>query len=308
MRKRPHATIAALLLSLVMVPLVPSAAHANQDEAAPLDVCLLARSTEGIENSYVYRVLDLALSSQNRPYTLSAKGLPASQLRRIETVRTSDKQYVINLGSSRENETMLRPIYIPVYLGLDLRQRLVLTRKSLTDELKNVKTQEDLKRFTFGQGLGWADVAILEKAGLRVFTAYTKDSLMRMLTIGRIDLFPRGLFEAVREYDHNKSAFPDIVIDDHLVLTYPIASFFFVKKGHTILHQAIRTGLEKAYASGRMQDLFMTDTLHQKTLRRIRLDKRTHISIPVPDTTRATINALKRFPFIPNKQLGAPAR
>ena len=308
MRSCFHATATGFLLSLAVTILALDAAQARPGIPAPLDVRLLVTSTEGIEDSYVYRLLDLALSCQDRPYTLSAEALQASQLRRMETVRASNRQYVIALGSSRENEAQLRAIYIPVLLGLDLSQRIMLTRKDLKGELKRVNDLEDLKRFTFGQGLGWADVAILENAGLKVFATSTKDSLMRMLAADRIDLFPRGLFEVVVEYEKNKAAFPKLGIDEHLVLTYPIASFFFVSEQNKDLHQAIRTGLEKAYASGKMQDMFMADVMHRETLQRIRLDKRTRIALPVPDATEATIDALKRFPFIPGKPPGAPAR
>ncbi|BCS88035.1 transporter substrate-binding domain-containing protein [Pseudodesulfovibrio sediminis] len=259
-------------------------------------------------DTFLYRVLDLALKNQSIHYDLKIEAIQTSQPRRVEIVSASSKNYVIALGSGHKLEAQLQAVYVPIQLGLGLGQRIILTRMDLVDELKKVKTLDDLYGYVFGQGLGWTDVKIMRDANLQVLALAKPTNIPKMIMHGRVDLYPRGLFEIDLEYARYAPDNPGLVIDEHLVLSYPLASFFYVRKGNDKLYNALKSGLEKAYETGQLQDLVMTDPVLSKTLRNIHLDKRVKIEIPVNNASENTLNALKRFQFIPEKPIGQPVR
>ncbi|ACS80610.1 hypothetical protein [Maridesulfovibrio salexigens] len=272
---------------------------------APLQAVLLVDRPLPYE-TYIYRLLELALKNQQQAYKLEIEIIDATQPRRVKIVSSSPKNYVIALGNRNEHEKQLQPIYIPIQLGLGLGQRIMLTRSEVRDSLKGVKNLKDLSKFVFAQGLGWSDVKILQDAGLKVYTPADPASIPGMLMRKRVDLYPRGLFEIDLEYKRYVPDHPDLVIDDNIVLTYPLASFFYVREDNKLLHDAIKKGLEKAYYSGQLQDLIMTDPTFSKTLREIQLDKRVKIEVPVEslDVSEKALSALKKFTFVPGKKVG----
>lgn len=183
------------------------------------------------QETYIYRLLELALKNQQQPYKLEIEVVDATQPRRVKIVSSSPKNYVIALGNRSEHEELLQPIYIPIQLGLGLGHRIMLTRADVEDRLKNVKSLADLSKFIFAQGLGWSDVKILRDAGLKVHTPADTTSIPGMLMRKRVDLYPRGLFEIDLEYKRYAPDHPGLVIDENIVLTYPLASFFTSEKG-----------------------------------------------------------------------------
>ena len=258
--------------------------------------------------TYIYRVLDLALRNQDQPYKLEIKVVAATQLRRAKIVHSSPKNCIVAMGSQKENEELLQPIYIPIQLGLGLGQRIMLTRADMKEKLKKVKSLEDLKQFVFAQGLGWSDVKILRDAGLKVQTPADPASIPKMMAVNRVDLYPRGLFEIDLEYKRYSKNYSDIIIDENLVISYPLASFFYVRKGNVKLYYAIKNGLEKAYNTGQLQNLIMTHPIFNKTLQNIHLDQRVKIEIPIKDISPKTLEALRKYPFIPVKKVGKAVR
>ena len=258
------------------------------------------------QETYIYRLLDLALKNQDRAYSIKIETIDATQPRRVKIVMSSAKNYVIALGNRSEHEELLLPIYVPIQLGLGLGHRIMLTRPDVEDKLKDVNNLKDLSEFIFGQGLGWSDVKILRDAGLKVYTPADSTSIPGMLIRKRVDLYPRGLFEIDLEYKRYSPDYPDLVIDNHIVLSYPLASFFYVRKTNKQLYNAIKKGLEKAYYSGQLQDLIMTDPVFSKTLQSIKLGKRIKIEIPVKnlDVSEKTLTALREFTFVPDKKVG----
>ncbi|WP_421902622.1 hypothetical protein [Maridesulfovibrio sp.] len=254
--------------------------------------------------TYLYRVLDLALKNQDRPYNIKIERIDATQPRRVKIVNSSTKDYVLALGSRREHEELLLPIYVPIQLGLGLGHRIMLTRPDVEDRLKGVKNLKDLSDFIFAQGLGWSDVKILRDAGLKVYTPADPTSIPGMLMRNRVDVYPRGLFEIDLEYNRYSPDYPDLIIDDYIVLSYPLASFFYVRKTNKQLYYAIRKGLRKAYYSGQLQDLIMTDPVFSKTLQSIHLDKRVKIEIPFKNVSQKTLSALEEFTFVSEKKVG----
>ena len=85
------------------------------------------------------------------------------------------------------------PVRVPTRRGL-LGFRLLLIRRQRQSEFRNIRSLDELRRFSIGQGFAWSDAEILRSQGLRVETG-SYEGLFRMLAAGRFDCYPRGINE-----------------------------------------------------------------------------------------------------------------
>ena len=67
------------------------------------------------------------------------------------------------------------------------------------------------------QGLGWSDVEIFDRAGLRTYTARS-EKLLRLMNDNRVQLFPRGVAELEAEDAVVRSLYPQMLLDPRLSL------------------------------------------------------------------------------------------
>jgi len=78
-----------------------------------------------------------------------------------------------------------------------------------------------------------------------------------MTALRRFDLFSRSIFEIFEEYEHYKKERPNLIVDDHLLITYPFAIYLFANKLNAELASTIEAGLRTAYKSGEIQELLL---------------------------------------------------
>ena len=156
--------------------------------------------------------------------------------------------------TSIQREKELLPIRVPLLKGL-LGYRLLLIDKRDAKKFEAVKTLEDLRAFTAGQGQGWPDVGILRANGIRVVIGRTYDGLFEMLRRGRFDFFPRGVTEAWGELAVRGEL--GLMAEPHLALHYPTAIYFFVSRRDELLADRIERGLWAAIKSGAYEKLFL---------------------------------------------------
>jgi ABC-type amino acid transport substrate-binding protein len=157
------------------------------------------------------------------------------------------------MSTTPNREKQLLPIYIPLDKGL-IGWRLMLVHNDNKDMFANVKSVQGLKNLTAGLGHHWPDTLIFNANNLQVFTATTTSGLQKMLSLKRIDYFPRSILEIWQE--HATSEYPALTIDSHIVLTYPAAIYFFVSKDNSTLQKLIKHGLELAIEDGSFDKLF----------------------------------------------------
>lgn len=155
--------------------------------------------------------------------------------------------------TSPEREAQLLPIRVPVDRGL-IGCRLAFVRAADAERWRDVRGLADLARDVAGQGHDWPDTEILRANGLRVQTSSRYETLFEMLRLGRIDYFPRSVIEI-----DDEAATPlahDLVIEPHVMLRYPAASYLFVRPNRPRLAADLERGLEAAVADGSFQRLF----------------------------------------------------
>lgn len=149
-------------------------------------------------------------------------------------------------GDRREK---MRVIPIDLLKGLN-NYRLLLIRKGDQERYRNVKTLDDLRKFTVGTGLHWTDGRILKNNGFSPTMSFSMSGLFRMLAAGRFDFISRG----AHEISNDLQIYPDLnlAIEQGLMLKYskPIQYSFFVKKDNQKLAERLERGLRMAQADG----------------------------------------------------------
>ena len=246
---------------------------------------------------YVVELLQLAIDHLPGQYQLQASREPMSQSRAQYALEHADPHLQIMWAmTTGERETRLLPIRIPIYKGL-IGWRVNLLRATDEQRLSPVNSLDDLKAIRFGQRHDWPDTPLLRANGLQVITSPSYDSLFNMLAARRFDAFPREVVTAWQEQARAVANGQALVVDEHVVLHYPTALYFFTSRQHPELAEDIRQGLEAAIADGSFEALFQAH--HGATLRQARLAERRVIELRNPDLPSATPFARKELWYQP---------
>lgn len=201
---------------------------------------------------YTQRLLELALQRSNVNYRVEQHPVRMLQGRALLRLKNGDGIDVVSTMTSSEREANFLPIRIPLDKGL-IGWRLLLINKAHAARMKSVRTLADLKRLTAGQGSDWPDTAILRANGLPVYGTSNYKALFSMLESDRIDYFPRSVTEIWSEASLHQER---LAVEPSLVLRYPTAIYFFVRKDNTLLAADVAAGLEKMLADGAFEKLF----------------------------------------------------
>jgi len=226
-------------------------------------------------------ILDLALKKMNATYTAKPSELKMERLRAVAELGRADRPInLIYTSMSADVEEGLRPIRIPLYRGL-IGHRLFIIHKDRQADFDKVKTLDDLKKLSSGQGLGWVDIKILENAGIPVLTA-PYDQLFKLLDRGQFDSFPRGALEAFAEVKAHQETEPNLTVEKNLMVVYRSDLIFYTHKADEELAATIEQGLLKAYADGSFMKLFNGHPYIKQAKAEGRLDKRRRFEIANP--------------------------
>ncbi|WP_036189300.1 substrate-binding periplasmic protein [Marinimicrobium agarilyticum] len=258
---------------------------APETEEAPLVIRypVLSEDYGQTRDDYFSRVLALALDKAGEPYRLEPVTL--SNFRESRSVMSVAKGvYDIHwMNTNPTREMVLRPIRIPLFKGL-IGWRLLLLRQQDEDLLEGMSGLKPLKGLTAVQGHDWPDSQVLEANGLEVFRTPHWEGMFKMLYAGRVDYFPRSVLEIWDEQRTFEEL--DLVVDDHVVLYYPAAYYFFVRKDSHELAALIEKGLNVAIADGSFDRLLMT--YFGDDIERANLSERRVIRLENPALTPST--------------------
>lgn len=240
-------------------------------------VCLLAGSCamattrvvyplttqEEVDSRYDYdwAVLRVALQKTEPrygPFELHQSTHPMSSQRVAqELLMPGGRINVFARATSPELERLYLPVRLPIDRGL-LGYRVFLIRDTDLPRFAAVRTLNDLRKLSVGQGKDWIDVPILRKAGFKVVEGTSYPGLFAMLTAGRFDFFSRGIDEAQREFKERAAAFPHMVVEPTLLLQYPLPLYFFTRRDDEgkLLARRIADGMEMMIKDGSLNALF----------------------------------------------------
>ena len=241
------------------------------------------------QHEFRYRLLKLVLERSGIRFALGFSAAVQPQDEAIAALAAGQKagrrnplQLSVGVyGAGPELNRRLRAVPIPVTGGI-LGLRAGWTNPASLAELKTIHSLKDLQRIVLVQGLGWSDVGIFDRAGLRTYTARS-EKLLRLVNDNRVQLFPRGVAELQAEVAMVRSMYPQMLLDPYLLIVYPFAGFFYVAPENTALADAIQTGFEKAIADGSYQRLLERSIMTPWLRRQLRLNSRRILVLQNPE-------------------------
>lgn len=230
-------------------------------------------------------------------YRMVPSGFMTERRQAFELKNATGKLTVMYLSTTPDFEQHLIPIRIPVDKNLG-GYCVFLIRRDEQKRFANVRSLDDLRRFTYGLGLGWIDVHILKANEFRVVTGSSYDGLFEMLVNRRFDVFLRAATEVLDEYGKRKESLP-LAIEDSIVLYYPLPMYFWFAKTDEGRRLAARAeeGMRMMIADGTYDRIF--DRYQRQKIEQLRLKDRRIFRIANPFLGPETPFADKRLWFDP---------
>lgn len=246
-----------LLAGIFFIMLCPKAMTAEIITQSQHQKILFARTKTAAhyqaQSDYFFNVLKLALARTDVSYELDIVEIPSMPQSR-SAVNIQKGVYDIHwLATSQEREHSLNPIRIPLLKGL-LGLRIALVNSKSPALLSSLSSIEGLKKLYAVQGHDWMDTKVLRHHGFRMHTSSNNQSLFDLLIKQRVDYFPRSVLEAWPELDFFKDK--RLIVDAHIAIYYPLATYFFVRKDNVEMQQQIQLGLQRAIEDGSFQNNF----------------------------------------------------
>ena len=162
---------------------------------------------------------------------------------------------ISHLPISQKANQRLLPVRIPIRKGM-LGWRLLLIRREDQKQFAKVRSIEDLRKFKAGFGSQWGDLGILKANVGKVTTSLDYELLFCMLIANRFDYLHRGLHEPWDEVEIRKKQYPNLHIEETLVLHYPIGDYFYVSKHSSRLAERIKSGFKALIGDGSFDRFF----------------------------------------------------
>lgn len=240
-------------------------------------------SSDGIQK-YAKGLLRLALSKIPEKYEWDESTINISENKNIQMIEDGQLDIVWYATTNNFEERML-PIRICIFKGL-LGYRVLMIKKGTQHKFNGIRTIEDLRRISLGQGRMWADTDVLVANKLNVVKVMKYDGLFFMLDGDRFDAFPRGVHEPWNEIAGRPGLQLDV--EEKLLLAYTNPFYFFVNKSNTELAKNIEKGLRIAIEDGSFDEYFLNDPTVKAALEKANLKDRTIIRLENPSLPKLT--------------------
>lgn len=234
--------------------------------------------------AYIWDVLEAALESTVPDYG-------AFEIEVVKEINQEREDYeiinntgvvtVISDSLNQNNMDHLTRVNFPVLRNL-LGYRVFLIDRVNKEQFAKIETVEDLKPYVFGLGIGWNDKWILEHAGLQVYEESDYETLFKDVSNGVFDVFSRGVNEVVGEMDTFSGTYSNLVIEDSLLLYYPLPRYFWFStsaEGEK-LRLRLEDGLKNINDDGRLEMIF--NRYFEADLKQLNLKERKLIELENP--------------------------
>lgn len=270
-------------------------------QAEPLVVTLTTYQTvKDPLKSYNGLVLALALEktrAEYGDYTLNSTPEMNSARAQVEIkANRFPNQIVMTSFQNKVLDEGIDYARFPVEYGVT-GYRICFVSPQAKAAIAKVKTVDELRKFTIGQGVGWADTEILRFNGFRVEEVSMKESLFRMVAANRVDLFCRGINELEGELKE-RPEINGLDYDRTFAIAYPLPRFFMASKQNAPLLERIGKGLQIAHKDGSLRKLWLDQ--YGSALRFANLKQRKIFQLNTPHIDRIDFDYQKLY-FDPRK-------
>lgn len=229
----------------------------------------------------VLRTILDATAKKHGPYEMTPSVFMTEDRQLSEIQRQKPHLTVMIRETNKSIEKNLLPVRIPIDRNL-IGYRVFLIKKNKQKEFDKMQSLNDLRKITLGQGKGWGDISILERAGFKVLTEIYYDDLFKSLNLEKYQAFPRGITEVHDELETFKKIYPQLTIEKKFLLYYPLPTYFWFPNNEEGRLMALRVeeGFKTIIKSGAYQKLF--DKYYSSRIAELNLQKRQIINIENP--------------------------
>lgn len=256
---------------------------------------------------YTYDLLTLIIEATNNDFgvgTIQISDVVMSRNRIFRGLLEGKTVNVIAEASNSQWDEKLIPIKIPIRKGIQ-GFRVFIIKKQNLPIMANINTLAQLMALDTGSGSQWSSKAAMQNAGFNVIESIQYDNLFNMLSMGRFITFGRGINEAFQEVEQFKQQYPDLVVDDNILLHIPLATYYYVAPNQPRLATRIQEGLKRIIANGKFDELFYRR--HCEFLLKSNINHRRVFKINNPLTTEAEMTSIvgKDFLLEPSSDFSA---
>lgn len=229
--------------------------------------------------AYAKGLLRLILSKiPEKKYEMDESVQNNTEARNIQMLEDGQLD-IVWYATTNDFEQRMLPIRICIFKGL-LGYRVLMIKKGTQHKFNGIKTIEDLRRVSLGQGRFWADTDVLVANNLNVVKVMKYESLFNMLDGDRFDGFPRGIHEPWGEIGLRPKLALDV--EQNLLLAYTNPFYFFVNKNNTELARDIERGFRIAIEDGSFDEYLLNDPIVKDALPKTNLKNRHIIPLKNP--------------------------
>ncbi|MEL4276264.1 hypothetical protein AYI92_11630 [Shewanella xiamenensis] len=247
---------------------------------------------------YTYDLLTLIIEATNNDFgvgTIQISDVVMSRNRIFRGLLEGKTVNVIAEASNSQWDEQLIPIKIPIRKGIQ-GFRVFIIKKQNLPIMANINTLAQLIALDTGSGSQWSSKAAMQNAGFNVIESIQYDNLFNMLSMGRFITFGRGVNEAFQEVEQFKQQYPDLVVDDNILLHIPLATYYYVAPNQPRLATRIQEGLKRIIANGKFDELFYRR--HCEFLLKSNINHRRVFKINNPLTTEAEMTSIVGKDFL----------
>lgn len=235
----------------------PETNFINSDEIAVIRINR-SKSDQDIRSNYNLSILRKALNHSVQkygPYRLEIIEQSIPNYRKLQFLRENKLINVAMAMTSQEREQDAIPIRIPIRRGI-LNYRLLMVHKKHLTKFENITTAAQLQELTVGLRRSWALWDTMSYLDYKVVSAYSYDSVFKMLAKERFDYIPRGIHEIYDEIAIRKKDMPALTVAPKIALYIPAAFYIFVAPNRPEIAHRIEYGLEQMLANNEIVTLF----------------------------------------------------
>jgi len=215
-------------------------------------------STKDQRDNYPLILLTTALEKtkeQYGEYLIEFSPVLLKRNRALRALQSGEKLNVYSAPTRKEWEDTITPIYFPIYKGL-LSYRRLLINKNDAVKFKEITDIRQLKELRAGLGLQWSTTKTLREYQFNIVTSSSYEGLFGMLSLHRFDYLSRGINEIYYEFEARVPQYPNMMIEETIVLNIPLPVFLFVSPKEPRLRQRIQDGLWIMHNDGSFDELF----------------------------------------------------
>ncbi len=224
------------------------------------DEFIINRSESELDNryQYPYDLLSLVIEATTADFgdgSLLVTDLHMSRNRIFRSLKAGEGINVIAEASKENWNEDLIPIKIPIRKGIQGFRLFIIKQENAT-LLANIKTLSQLVSLKTGSGSQWSTKVAMQQAGFDVVESTLYENLFNMLSKGRFVTFGRGVNEVFQEVSQFHLQYPELMVDEHLLLHIPLVTYYYVSPNQPRLAKRIEVGLKRIIENGQFDQLF----------------------------------------------------